>query len=324
MTRFSPLFERLEQTYFKSNLDHLKSRIDWADSQFDHGDKTKWESILHSLPDIAPSSFELNHAAVTIGSRSDISPPQNNIIEGQLRQLHPWRKGPFQIFNTFINSEWRSDLKWNRLISHISPLKGKRVLDVGSGNGYHCWRARGEGADLVLGIEPYRLYNAQFHAVKTYLTDEPVFIIPLAMQSFPEKCESFDTVFSMGVLYHVRSPFDHLLQLKGAMKAGGELILETLVVDGDVNTVFTPKTRYAKMRNVWFIPSALMLERMLQRTGFTNIQLANLNRTTSEEQRTTDWMTFESLTDFLSPDDPQKTVEGYPAPVRAIFIAATP
>ena len=45
----------------------------------------------------------------------------------------------------------------------------------------------------------------------------------------------------MGVLYHRASPFDCLLQLKNQLTKGGELILETLVVDGDENTVLVPK-----------------------------------------------------------------------------------
>ena len=56
----------------------------------------------------------------------------------------------------------------------------------------------------------------------------------------------------MGVLYHRRSPIDHLLELKGCLQTGGELVLETLVIDGGLGEVLVPENRYAKMRNVWF------------------------------------------------------------------------
>ncbi|NQU68249.1 MAG: tRNA 5-methoxyuridine(34)/uridine 5-oxyacetic acid(34) synthase CmoB [Candidatus Marinimicrobia bacterium] len=324
MNSFSHLFQLLEQTRFKPHIDTLQVRLEFAETQFDHGEKINWQSILQSLPEISPNDYRLDRDIISIDTESDISDEQQVKLEANLRQLHPWRKGPYQIFNIFINSEWRSDYKWNRLIPQIKPLKGKRVLDVGTGNGYHCWRARGEGADLVLGIEPQRLCTVQFQAVKMYLSDEPVFVVPLAMQEFPEACKTFDTVFSMGVFYHTRSPIDHLIQLRLALIPGGELILETLVVEGNHETVLIPENRYAKMRNVWFIPSVLMLETMLKRAGFSDIHLVNLNQTTTDEQRSTDWMTFESLTDFLSPNDPQKTVEGHPAPLRAIFIAKAP
>ncbi|MCK5863518.1 MAG: DUF1698 domain-containing protein, partial [Marinobacter adhaerens] len=46
--------------------------------------------------------------------------------------------------------------------------------------------------------------------------------------------------------------------------------------------------------------------------------------TTTDEQRSTDWMRFNSLQDFLDPNDPSKTVEGYPGPLRATVIAEKP
>ncbi|MEP4101842.1 tRNA 5-methoxyuridine(34)/uridine 5-oxyacetic acid(34) synthase CmoB, partial [Paraglaciecola sp.] len=132
---------------------------------------------------------------------------------------------------------------------------------------------------------------------------------------------AFDTVFSMGVLYHRRSPIDFLYQLKNQLKKGGELVLETLVVEGDAQTVFMPGDRYAQMRNVWYLPSTAALTLWLQRVGFTNIRVVDVAATTIEEQRATEWMDTQSLVDFLDPDDHSKTIEGYPAPVRAVLIA---
>nr|WP_169730591.1 DUF1698 domain-containing protein [Carnimonas nigrificans] len=41
----------------------------------------------------------------------------------------------------------------------------------------------------------------------------------------------------------------------------------------------------------------------------------------ADEQRSTEWMTFQSLKDFLDPEDQHKTIEGYPAPRRALLVA---
>ncbi len=56
----------------------------------------------------------------------------------------------------------------------------------------------------------------------------------------------------------------------------------------------------------------------------TSQRIADVCVTTTEEQRRTEWMVTESLADFLDPNDRSKTVEGYPAPQRAVLIARKP
>ncbi len=289
-----------------------------------HGDLPRWEAAVAALPEARPASVDLAADTVRIGQPADLAAGDDARLEAALRQLHPWRKGPFALFGLHIDTEWRSDWKWRRVAPHIAPLAGRLVLDVGCGNGYHCWRMRGAGAARVIGIDPSPLFVMQFQAVKRYLPAEPVDVLPLGIDDLPPDLAAFDTVFSMGVLYHRRSPLDHLLQLKAALRPGGELVLETLVVDGDAHTVLVPEGRYARMGNVWFIPSPALLERWLARCGFCAVRVVDVTPTTTEEQRATDWMTFQSLADFLDPADPARTVEGYPAPVRAVVVARRP
>jgi len=179
---------------------------------------------------------------------------------------------------------------------------------------------RGEGANFVVGIDPSDLFLCQFQAIKHYHQDDNVHLLPLGVEALPE-LKAFDTVFSMGVLYHRRSPIDFLAQLKAQLRPGGELVLETLVVEGDEHTVLVPTDRYAKMRNVWFIPSTAALKLWMERVGFKDVQVKDCAITTLEEQRKTQWMENESLVDFLDPNDTSKTIEGYPAPLRAILTA---
>lgn len=285
-----------------------------------HGDFKRWQGGFDALPDITPSEVHLNASAVKIGVPADTSMPAET-IELALKQLHPWRKGPFDLFGIHIDTEWRSDWKWNRLKNAIRPLDGRTVLDVGCGCGYHLWRILGAGAELAIGIDPTALFSMQFAAIKRYQPDEPAFILPIGIEAMPSGMACFDTVFSMGILYHRKSPIDHLLELKSLLNNGGELVLDTLVIEGDEQSCLMPHGRYAKMRNIWFIPSVEMLSLWLKRAGFKNIQVVDVSPTTTNEQRTTEWMTFESLADFLDPDDASLTIEGYPAPVRTIFTA---
>lgn len=288
-----------------------------------YGDMAGWLKDLEVMPDMRPSQILLQDN-VTIGSGSDLGQIKREELIDRLRAFHPWRKGPYNFFGIEIDTEWRSDWKWERLLAHIQPLAGRRVLDVGCGNGYHGWRMRGAGADFVLGIEPFLVSVMQFLVMQRYICDPLHHVIPIGIEDVPANLACFDSVFSMGVLYHRRSPLDHLLELKGCLRPGGELILETLIVEGDQDTIFMPPGRYAKMRNVWFLPSIEALTLWLQRCGFKEVRCVDATRTSHGEQRTTEWMQFESLADFLDKDDEKKTIEGHPAPLRAIFTATRP
>lgn len=288
-----------------------------------HGDTALWEAALARLPPLQAGSVDLATACVRVGSARETTREQSLRLRHALMDLHPWRKGPFDLFGTLIDSEWRSDLKWDRVARHVD-VQGRCVLDVGCGNGYYAWRMRGAGASFVLGIDPALRFLAQFLALQRYIGDPHVAMLPLRAEDLPSRLGCFDTVFSMGVLYHRRSPFDHLDELFGALRPGAELVLETLVIEGDASRVLVPRERYAMMRNVWFIPSTEALHGWLERAGFREVRLVDLTPTTIDEQRRTAWMHFESLADFLDPEDPQHTREGYPAPLRALFLARRP
>jgi tRNA (mo5U34)-methyltransferase len=182
----------------------------------------------------------------------------------------------------------------------------------------------GAGADLVIGLDPFLLYVMQFWAMYHFAPAYPLTVLPLGIESLPPNLRAFDTVFSMGVLYHRKDPFEHLHALQTAVRPGGELVLETLVIEGETGEVLVPHGRYAQMRNVHALPSVGSLTSWLKQCHYTNIQVVDVSQTTIEEQRSTDWMTFHSLPDFLDPQDPSKTVEGYPAPKRAIVTAVSP
>jgi tRNA (mo5U34)-methyltransferase len=293
-------------------------RFDWA--AVNHGDWSRWLAAIGRLPERpADAVNDLEGPAVTARTND---PPFG--LEDILRDLIPWRKGPYELLGVSIDTEWRSDLKWDRLIGHIQPLAGRRVLDIGCGNGYHLWRMLGAGADFALGVDPSWVFVAQFHAVAQLLDETRAGIVPATLEALPHRAV-FDSVFSMGVLYHRRDPFTHLQELKRCLRPGGELILETLVVEGDERTILTPADRYAGMRNVWFLPSPVVVMRWLVRMGFVEPRLIDVSVTTETEQHRSEWFgDRQSLTDFLDPDDPALTREGLPAPRRAIITARRP
>ena len=95
--------------------------------------------------------------------------------------------------------------------------------------------------------------------------------------------------------------------------------METLVIEGDDGALLEPNGRYARMGNVWHLPSPSLAARWLKQAGFNQIEIVDVGDTSLEEQRRTPWMTFHSLEEFLDPNDPTRTIEGLPAPRRAIL-----
>ncbi|MCO6055193.1 tRNA 5-methoxyuridine(34)/uridine 5-oxyacetic acid(34) synthase CmoB [Pseudomonas sp. MOB-449] len=317
------------------DLDALQQRLagtplqDWAadlPAQLDaklsvgHGDLERWSAAVNALPSLQPQQVELQQRFLLDAPCDDATRAN---VKSALQGLIPWRKGPFELFGVHVDTEWRSDWKWARVAPHLD-LRGRRVLDVGCGNGYYQWRMLGAGADSVVGIDPNWLFFCQFQAMKRFLPDLPAWHLPMALEELPPKLEGFDTVFSMGVLYHRRSPIDHLFDLKDCLRRGGELVLETLVVEGDAQQVLVPEDRYAQMRNVWFLPSVPALELWLRRAGYVDVRCVDVSYTSVEEQRSTEWMRFQSLPEFLDPADHSRTIEGLPAPARAVLIARKP
>jgi tRNA (mo5U34)-methyltransferase len=267
-----------------------------------HGDFSRWRSIVEQ-----------------VATTTDAKSRRHLLLE-----LQPWRKGPFDVGGVRIDAEWRSDFKWNRVRDRIASLDGRSVLDVGCGNGYYALRMYEAGARAVVGIDPTVLYVMQFLAVTVDNTDLPVVVLPVRLHELPESSRAFDTTFSMGVLYHQRSPIDHLRQLRETLRPGGQLVLETLFVPGQESYACTPANRYARMKNVWLLPTVAELSTWLRRSGFRDLDVVDRSITSTEEQRATEWMTFDSLADALDPDDPNRTVEGWPAPRRVVVTATAP
>ncbi len=268
-----------------------------------HGDYPHWSAIVDSLDGLRGEPARLREV---------------------LLALSPWRKGPFELPGVRIDAEWRSDRKWARVAGAIEPLAGRRVLDVGCGNGWYTLRMRDAGARFVLGIDPMLLYVMQFLAVAALVDTAGICVLPLSLQDIPPASRAFDTTFSMGVLYHQREPLEHLRQLRDTLRPAGQLVLETLVLPGTEPMTATPSGRYARMKNVWLLPTVPALENWLDRTGLVDVRIVDVTPTSTDEQRRTEWMTFDSLAAALDPDDPCRTIEGWPAPRRALLTAVSP
>lgn len=316
----SSFYESIVNTDLEKHIDVFANTIKNWENSLPSKEVNRWQKQLAQLPKL--ENVKLNTKdCVGLSTQQALSENELAKTSSILKNFMPWRKGPFDFFSIHIDTEWRSDWKWDRVLPHINDLQGKKVLDVGCGSGYHLFRMHGCGASQVIGIDPTALFFYQFQCFKQYLEDVNIHFLPIGIEAMPNT-GYFDSVFSMGVLYHRSDPIQFLKELKAQLAKNGQLILETLVIDGDENSVLVPENRYAQMRNVWFIPSVKALTVWMKRAGFTNTKCVDIDITSTQEQRATPWMQNHSLVDFLDPSDPTKTIEGYPAPKRAVILAS--
>jgi len=285
------------------------------------GNSPRWIKAFAELPDIPDCELKSTNGKVCIQPKSDISPKTIDSLHSALMNLRPWRKGPFQFADVFVDTEWRSDMKWQRLLDAGVKLTDRKVLDIGCGNGYYMWRMLEQNPASVLGVDPSTLFFYQFHAVQKYIQAQRIALYPAGIDELDGVISYFDTVFAMGILYHRPSPVESLKQIAAVMQPGADLWLETLTIEGSGQYCLSPLPRYAKMRNVYFLPTDDCLENWLETSGFENNELISVDITQNTEQRKTEWILSQSLEDFLDPANSKQTVEGYPAPRRSLWKA---
>ena len=277
--------------------------------------------LMPQLPQLPPTTCQFDRAEVTIGEPLPPDHPTRLAIEEAARAVMPWKKGPFNLYGIPIDAEWRSDFKWDRLAAALPDQHGKMVLDVGSNNAYYLFRLLPQQPKYLLGIDPVPRLWYQFHLLQRYAQIPNLEFAMWGWEELAHWRELWDTVFCMGIVYHHRDPMGILRQLHQAMKPGGLLVMESIVIPGDESVCLFPPDRYARMRNVWFVPTVTALKHMLTRAKFCDIEEIATNRHEPAEQRTTPWNPGPSYEDFLDPDDPDRTAEGHPAPWRTILLA---
>ncbi len=281
----------------------------------------KWKNIaplrrlLEALPQIEAEAVFEDTIRLTAQK-----PPEPDIIKNAARKMMPWRKGPFDLFGLFIDTEWQSFMKYNLLRPHFR-LRGRRVADIGCNNGYYLFRMQEDAPAKLVGFDPSALYRTQFDFINHFAKTSIVYEM-LGVEHLPLYEEKFDTIFCLGVLYHRSDPVAMLKQLFKGLDHGGEVYLDTFMIDGEAEICLTPAGVYSKIPNIYFIPTVPALRNWCLRAGFSGFELLETSVTTSEEQRKTEWIEGQSLEDFLDPEDASKTVEGYPAPKR-VYVRLT-
>ncbi|SFV66824.1 tRNA (5-methoxyuridine) 34 synthase [hydrothermal vent metagenome] len=298
----------------KINLDLLRQErlkcLEWKNI------KSFWEAIL-ALP--TPRTIEIKLSDTIEIITTGLTREDEEFIYNTAKLISPWRKGPFRVSETFINSEWKSNLKYNLLRPHFD-LKDKIVGDIGCNNGYYLFKMMEDKPRRLVGFDPSAITYCQFKFLEHFIQSGIRYEL-LGVEHVEFYEHKFDVLFCLGVLYHRADPIGMLKSLFKGLNKGGELILDTFMIDGDEDICLTPRDRYSKLRNIYFIPTVSALKNWCYRAGFDEIEVLDIVKTKSSEQRKTEWINTQSLDDFLDKNDQNKTVEGYPAPKR-VYIKA--
>lgn len=306
-----------------NNADLLPILTD-RDSWLTRESVKQYSEALAATPNIKTDHFEIKNGWVEIGKPEEITPQDKEKILQCLHLLSPWRKGPFRLFGIELDAEWRSDWKWDRLSEKIDDLNDKNVLDIGCNNGYYLFQMLKQNPSFLLGVDPIPRLYFQFQIFRKFLKHPQIYFEYLGVEHLPSFKKLFDVVFCMGILYHRKNPLETLLHIRESMAPNGQVVIESAGIPGDEPIALCPEPTYGKAKNIYFMPTVSCMKNWLLKSGFKNVEIIYSGPLTFEEQRKTEWCQYQTLEDFSASDDPTKTIEGYPNPIRMILIARTP
>ncbi len=269
------------------------------------------------------TQISLDGDCPTLGGSTKITATSKELIREAIKLLIPWRTGPYSLFGEVIDAEWRSFMKFDRIKPLLPNLTGKSVADIGAGNGYFSFRLSTLNPASIVGFEPIDRCLLQYTLLNKFINLPNISLEPLKLEELDLFPHAFDLILCMGVLYHQRDPKLAIRKLCTALTPGAQLILETIVLPGEGRALDLDgnSERYAMMRNVWTIPTAQILIDWCEEAGLNNIKIKSLVPSSTLEQRRTEYAPYQSLSDFLDAQNPERTVEGHPAPWRVIVMA---
>lgn len=254
---------------------------------------------------------------------SAAAPDTLRALAKALQLLKPWRKGPIVFHGRddafTIDAEWQSHWKWQRLVGFLPEIRDRVVLDIGANNGFYSYHLAEYRPSALVSIDPTSLYAAQCAALYAASTPPGASFAPVGLDVLHHAPASVDVLLLMGILYHHSDPVGVLRLCRDALTKGGDLLIETIVIEGEGDVALFPSGRYAGARGFYFLPTLRCLESWIRRSGLRVHTMSAPAFTTPEEQRSTAWRDGPSLAEGLHPDDASRTIEGHPAPQRVIL-----
>ena len=111
--------------------------------------------------------------------------------------------------------------EWHELKKMLPDFRGKRVLDLGCGFGWHCRYAAENGAQSVLGID---ISENMLQEARRRTEDPRVEYRKISLEEYEYPEDSFDAVISSLALHYVESFEDICRKVYRCLKPGGEFV----------------------------------------------------------------------------------------------------
>jgi len=243
-------------------------------------------------------SSEMPEATCRMSSAKNITGTELTQVRAHIRKLGPWFHN-FEIArDVWTNAEGQGPgadypaLRWRQVEPLFAGLSGKSCLDVGCSSGFFSLKAKELGAASVLGVDS----GEQVGAIEQARYASEVLGLPATFEAISAYDLArldgrFDTVFFMGVFYHLRHPLVALEAIRSVCT--GSLILQTITTPSGMKTKELerhttenvglnsqvmlderfPTVRFVEGRiagdsSCWFIPNVQAVTAMLRGCGF--------------------------------------------------------
>jgi tRNA (mo5U34)-methyltransferase len=181
--------------------------------------------------------------------------------------------------NGIVTPGYDRSLEKLKKLGFPEDFSGKTVLDVGAWDGFFSFEAERRGATRVLATDSFAWgiekgskegFNLARKVLDSKVEDMGLDVLNLS----PEKIGTFDVVFMLGVLYHMRHPMLALERVSSV--TGDHLILETLSDLVNIRRpamAFYPGTELNKDKSNWVGPNPAAVVGMLKAVGFKTVKL---------------------------------------------------
>ena len=204
-------------------------------------------------------------------------------IQTELQTMaHRWHS-PVDLGHGIVTKGERYQRRFRRrlrLLELPQSLAGKRVLDIGTWDGYWAFELERRGAN-VLAIDLWdELSQRQFLFARRVKKSKVNYKRMDVFDVTPGELGTFDLVLFVGVLYHLRYPLQTLEKLRAV--CSGQLILETVCMipafhaDFPMIAFFPGDTEAIRTNREWGISGAATISwvrEALISAGFSRIEV---------------------------------------------------